>query len=143
MAPYTDFLPFFAGPGPVGEDMDDGLIPPPSLVVPPVVLGKTTDVHDPKVGIDAGPSIRGGLPLIVEAGPHESAGHPRALRNCLPRFFGGVAPAWLVQIVGADIARLVVICIFTTGANGACGLRGGKGKVGELRADRVVLADRV
>src|SRR5208337_4362773 len=85
--PNLYLLAFPALPIPVGEQVQDRLGSPPSLVVIIVVLGEATGIHDAKVRVDARPFVRRRLATIIESGPGEAAGNKRALVvNPPPRF---------------------------------------------------------
>src|SRR5258708_38075667 len=62
----------------------------------------------------------GGLAVIIEAGPGKSAGHPGTLGVSGPPILGKLRPGRNVQIVSANVTRLLVVLI-----DPACAYRAG------------------
>src|SRR5205814_1157881 len=111
VAPDGDRLALFPRPVPVRQQLDQRPGPPPGLVVEEVVLREAADVHDPEVGVDAGPAVGCRLALVVEAGPDEPPRYEGAPGERLPTGLSGRAPRGTVQVVGADVAALAVVRI--------------------------------
>src|SRR6266851_7232871 len=123
MHPDRDDLALAFLPVPVRKKMQDGILPPPSLVVIEVVFREAAHVNDAELRVDGWPTIWSGLPTIVEAGPGKATGEPFTSGVELPPLFGKFRPRSVVQIVGADPVAKLVGLIDAARGNCACGFR--------------------
>ena len=73
--------------------------------------------------VDARPAVGRGLTAVVEAGPDEPAFEKRPLVVELPPGLGGCGPGREVQIVGADVALLLIVFVNAARRDGAAGFR--------------------
>ncbi|OPZ77562.1 MAG: hypothetical protein BWY77_01678 [bacterium ADurb.Bin431] len=128
--PNLDLLPLAARPVPVRKEVEHILSAPPGLIVKIVVLGKAAHIHDAKVGVDAGPAVRGGLAAVVEPGPDESPAQPGPVRVKTPPVLRGRSPGRVHRVIVADVAFEGVVGVKAAGADRASLLGADEGLVG-------------
>src|SRR5258708_22794032 len=100
--------------------MENWCVAPLCLVIMKIVLGEAAGIHDAEMRVDTWPLVRRGLAAIIEAGPGKSAGHPGTLGVNGPPILGKLRPGRNVQIVSANVTRLLVVLI-----DPACAYRAG------------------
>src|SRR5260370_22023723 len=103
--------------------MKNWSVGPLCLVIMKIVLGEAAGIHDAEMRVDTWPLVRRGLAAIIEAGPGKSAGHPGTLGVNGPPILGKLRPGRNVQIVSANVTRLLVVLIdpaFAYRAGGFC-----------------------
>src|SRR5258708_19314934 len=100
--------------------MENWFVAPLCLVIMKIVLGEAAGIHDAEMRVDTWPLVRRGLAAIIEAGPGKSAGHPGTLGVNGPPILGKLRPGRNVQIVSANVTRLLVVLI-----DPACAYRAG------------------
>ena len=114
-----DFLAFPARPIPVRQQVQHGVGRPPRFVVIENVLRKTARVENAEMRADARPPIWRRLAAIIEAGPDERTGEPRAGGKETPPAFGGGGPARPDDVVGGDVTVLAIVRVNAARADDA------------------------